>query len=43
MLKQTLYAQVIEALKTDEAMRSPDEQNDERFKALLAGEISAKL
>lgn len=36
MLKQTLFANAVEALKTDERMRDPTEQNEKRFQELNA-------
>lgn len=43
MLKQTLYAEVIEGLRTDETIGSPFDQNATRFKQLQEAALSAKL
>lgn len=43
MLKQTLYSEVCEGLKTDENMGSSFDFNAQRFKALQEAALSAKL
>ena len=40
MMKQTLYAEILEGLKTDEGMRTASDINDARLKEL---EVQAKL